>query len=286
MSGIVWLASYPKSGNTWLRVLLTNYLRNGDQPADINDLDIYDYATSRVMLDEWIGVESSDLRPEEIERYRPIVYRQLAATCSAPLFMKVHDAYTYNADSCPLFPAEATAGVIYVMRNPLDVAVSFAHHENVSLDTIIRRMRSDGCALCSEAGRLFDHVAARLLSWSRHVTSWVDEGGLDVQIVRYEDLAATPTSTFAGIIRFLGLAEDDERVHRAVDFSAFERLQGQECAHGFTERQTTSPSFFREGRVGSWRECLTATQVQRIIDDHRQVMRRFGYLTEADEILY
>jgi hypothetical protein len=55
------LASYPKSGNTWLRVLLTNYLREDDRPADINDLDVSALGTSRALLDEWIGVESSDL---------------------------------------------------------------------------------------------------------------------------------------------------------------------------------------------------------------------------------
>jgi aryl sulfotransferase len=67
-SGIIWLASYPKSGNTWLRVFLTNYLRDGDQPADLNDLDGGPIASARLAFEEAVGVEASDLTQAEIER--------------------------------------------------------------------------------------------------------------------------------------------------------------------------------------------------------------------------
>ncbi len=73
---IVWLASYPKSGNTWMRAFLSNYLADGDKPVDINSLDTGGpIASARTIFDEAVGVEASDLTQDEIERYRPRVYR-------------------------------------------------------------------------------------------------------------------------------------------------------------------------------------------------------------------
>lgn len=77
MGKIIWLASYPKSGNTWMRALLTNYLCDGETPADINEMDGGPIASSRVWFDEWVGVEASALSDNAIERLRPGVYRRL-----------------------------------------------------------------------------------------------------------------------------------------------------------------------------------------------------------------
>ena len=125
---IYWLASYPKSGNTWLRALLTNYRRDGHEPATLDELEGGGTACLREVFDDCAGLESANLTLRQIEHYRPCVYEQLAAESEQPLFLKIHDAYTYNADGRPIFPPRATSGVIYLIRNPLDVALSYAHH--------------------------------------------------------------------------------------------------------------------------------------------------------------
>ncbi|NOZ05054.1 MAG: sulfotransferase domain-containing protein [Chloroflexi bacterium] len=287
MGGIVWLASYPKSGNTWLRVFLTNYLHDKDDPADINDLDGGPIASARDIFDRVIGVEASDLFPEEIDRFRPAVYEQLAAEIDKPYFMKVHDAWRRNAGGVPLFPATTTAVVIYLIRNPLDVAPSFAHHQNDSIDKVIADMANEEETLARFDGeRLARQLHQRLFSWSSHVRSWVDESGLPVHVVRYEDMSQTPEETFTGIVRTAGLPVEPERVREAIALSRFDRLQAQEAEEGFKERRPEAKSFFRKGKIGSWREDLTPDQVHRLIEDHRAVMRRFGYLTAADEPVY
>ena len=118
MGGIIWLASYPKSGNTWLRAVLSNYRDDGEEPADINELGGGPIASARSPFDDAVGVEASDLTEAEIERYRPRIYRQMAESSQETLFLKVHDAYAYTADGLPLMPKEATAGVIYIVRDP------------------------------------------------------------------------------------------------------------------------------------------------------------------------
>jgi len=284
-SGIYWLASYPKSGNTWLRALLTNYLRNAEEPADINDLDFSGCGFMSKDFDEQLGIDSGDLTPRQINIYRPRVYEQIAAETTAPLFLKVHDAFELNAEGHPIFPRRATAGAIYLIRNPLDVAVSYAHHSNKSTDTVIHLMRDDDAMLGgteTAAGQLPQKVK----SWSSHVCSWADAPGLNVRVIRYEDMITKTADVFAEIVRFAGLEVDESRVRKSVEFSRFEGLQAQEAAQGFREKQPTAASFFRCGRSGTWRGVLSDRQVRRIIDHHGMVMRRFGYLDSNDEMLF
>jgi hypothetical protein len=280
--GLVWLASYPKSGNTWMRAFLTNYLRNSDQPADINEMEDGPIASARDLFDDEVGVEASDLTLDEIDRLRPLVYIQYARSLQTLEFLKTHDAYTYTSRGGPMIPPEATHATLYMLRNPLDVAVSYAHHNHCSVDQSIQLMAESDHALVGSKRRLNNQLRQILLTWSGHVLSWVDAPGMNVQVVRYEDLKSDPFETFGAVIRFVGLPYDANRLQKAIAFSSFETLKKQEQEHGFREKMPLSESFFREGKTGGWRDKLTPEQVQAIIAAHGAVMRRFGYLDETD----
>jgi hypothetical protein len=280
MSRIVWLASYPKSGNTWLRVFLANFERDNGQPADINALELGGAASSRSLFDSALGVESSDMTEEEIECHRPEAYRYLAARSARTLYLKTHDAYTFTSAGEPLFPADATRGAICVIRNPLDIAVSSAHHFTKTVDEAIENLALETMALAANKDRLRTQLKQNLLSWSLHVLSWLDQIAIPVHVMRYEDMSLRPIETFTAAVRFLGLPDDVDRVRRAVAFSSFDVLRQQEETRGFKERLHGSPSFFRQGRTGAWRDVLNEEQAARIIRDHGPVMRRLGYLSE------
>jgi len=281
VSQIVWLVSYPKSGNTWLRAFLANLLADNDTPADINNLNVGGIASNRRIADEALGLECSDLTPEEIERYRPEVYRSRANGSETLLFVKTHDAYTLNSDSEPLFPSDITRAAVYVVRSPLDVSVSFAQYATKTIDEAIEGMARETMALAARHDRLDLQLRQRLLSWSHHVSSWLDQIAIPVHVMRYEDISREPIEAFTGAVRFLGLEHDLERVRRAVTFSSFDTLRQQELKHGFREKPLHAESFFRSGRVGAWREILTKTQVERLIRDHGTIMRRLGYVPET-----
>ena len=263
-----------------MRILLTNYLRNGDTPADINALDGGPIASGREVFDDHVGIEASDLSAVEIERYRPLVYEQMSAKATEPLFLKVHDAFTLTPDGVPLISKKATAGVIYLIRNPLDVAVSFAHHSATTLDRIVACMGDPGFCFVENPKKLHNQLRQRLLTWSGHVTSWVDEPGLRVHVVRYEDLKKDPEAVFAGVISFCGLDVDHARIEKAVRFSSFEEVQRQEQEHGFREKMPKSTFFFRKGEIGSWKEAITPELQKKLIADHAETLRRFGYMNE------
>jgi hypothetical protein len=274
---LVWLVSYPKSGNTWLRTFLSNFEGNGDAPADINDPIVRRISSSRGTADEALGVECSDLTPDEIERYRPAVYRFLANQSGKELFVKTHDAYTLTAEGVPLFPSDVTLAAVYIVRNPLDVSVSFAHHTGKPIDDVIEQMGCESMAFGERADRLHLHLRQRLLSWSKHVLSWADQNAIRAHILRYEDMFLDAEKAFGGVVRFLGMENDRERIRRAVAFCSFQALRDQELTHGFNEKPLEAASFFRSGRVGEWRHVLTRKQAERLVRDHGAVMRRFGY---------
>lgn len=278
--GIYWLASYPKSGNTWLRAFLTNYRSGAALPADINSLEGRWTSADRETFENYTGVDSADLTDAQIDWYRPQVYQRMTEESSIPLFFKIHDAYSRNSQGDPLFPESATSGVIYLVRNPLDVAVSYAHHQAKPVDEVIDAMADPAAGI-----NVSSQLPQRLTTWSRHIQSWVDESDLRIFIGRYEDLIREPARGFARIVRFIGLPFEEQRLQRAIEFSSFDVLQAQESARGFREKQPAAKCFFREGRVGGWRTELNEYQVRRLVSDHRCMMLRFGYLSPVNELL-
>ncbi len=278
MQRLVWLASYPKSGNTWVRLFLAAYTHPEREEVDINDVDVSLHAAHRDLFDRVIGLEASDLTPAEIERFRPDVYRQLAAEAEEPLFLKVHDRWRRTPDGGSLFPPEITAATIYIVRDPRAVAPSYASHYGVRIDAAIDQMATSDSTLALPRDRLPSQLPQPMGSWSQHVTSWLDQPELPVHLVRYEDLHAAPEAYFAEILRRAGLPVAAERLDAALTQTRFERLQAQEAAVGFKERLSAAPRFFRQGRPDRWREELTPAQIARIERDHGAVMERLEYL--------
>lgn len=279
---IVWIASYPKSGNTWVRVFLTNYLRVLAEPVDINDLEGAPSAASRDLFDEYVGVEASELPPRDVAKYRTEVYRRFAQDNRDVRFMKIHDACASNDGL--VVPADVTRCALYIVRNPLDVAVSFAHHAGTTVEVAVERMCSH-FALSGSPHRLPLQLRQNLLTWSRHVTSWTDQAAFPVSVIRYEDLKLAPERTFTRLLTAAGLTVDKQRVSRAIAFSDFSVLRDQEERSGFVEGMTFR-RFFRSGRIGGWREALSRALVERLIAEHGDVMRRFGYLDGTNQPTY
>lgn len=273
----MWLASYPKSGNTWFRIFLTNLLNHTNEPADINNLYPSTIASSRSLFDEAIGLESSDLTLDEVELLRPQVYRYMAGTSNEVLYHKIHDAWISLPDGNTLVPEDVTKAVLYFIRNPLDVAISFAHHSSTTIDKAIGMMNDSHYAFCSRQTKLHNQTRQKLLSWSEHIASWVDQSGLPVLVMRYEDMITDTLAVFKDAMKFSGIEATDEKIRKSIEFSSFENIQKQEKEKGFREKATKSESFFRKGISGDWKNVLTSEQIDKIVSRHQKMMERFGY---------
>lgn len=283
MKKIVWLSSYPKSGNTWLRTLLTNYILDAKKPAEPNQL-IPVWAYNADAFERSLGVFRQHLTPTQINNYRPVFYDLVSNQNSEIAFAKIHDAYELNSKGVPIFPPSATKAALLIVRNPLDVAISYAHHLNMSIDQTIEHM-ADEQAFSMGTEYNFGQLPQRMFSWSLHTRSWLDVKDYPVKIVRYEDLIDNTKKVFGKIIKFSGLKYAKQRTEKAVEFSRFEVMKRKEKKSGFREKQPTAKSFFRKGKSGEWRTKLTKNQISAIIDKHGEVMKELGYLDATGEFI-
>ncbi len=282
---LVWIASYPKSGNTWFRIFMANYLQNANEPVNINHLSRYIEimeAGKVATIRQFYGINVSDLDFEEVDQCRSALYTHWKNQ-EKHMLLKTHDAYTYLSNNQPLLGDPIHQAAIYIIRNPLDIAVSYAHHfisshnEIKNLNNSIAKINSEDHTLCDDATRFSFRVRRKLLSWSQHVISW-QKATLPTLIIRYEDMLLDTFNTFSKAIRFLGLPDEPKRIQRAIHFSSFAILQQQEETSGYKEKNPRAKSFFRLGKSGGYREQLTEQQIQLIIKIHENVMRQFSYL--------
>jgi hypothetical protein len=278
---ILWLASYPKSGNTWLRAFLANYLRNAAEPQAINALP--EFALGDMRIEPYARISGKNpaaLSRDEINRLRPEAHRALAAASSGLVPVKTHSAIA-TVGGVPTITPDVTFGAIYVIRNPLDVAVSFSHHYAVSLDQAVTAICFRGLEIPAKDG----HVVQIISDWSTHVRSWLNAPGLNLKTLRYEDMLASPRRAFAAVCAFLKMPKDEARLRRAIRHSSFSVLAEQERKDGFVERARGADAFFRRGRAGTWREELAPAQVEAILACHRPLMTELGYLSADGKIL-
>ncbi|MCX6307171.1 MAG: sulfotransferase domain-containing protein [Bacteroidetes bacterium] len=283
MKNLVWLASYPRSGNTWFRIFLSNFL-SGFHGKDLNHLEIDQLASSRNMFDELAGLRASELTVEEIRNLRPVVYQLLSEQSENPVYLKSHDRFYITPAGDPLFPPGYSYGCVYFIRNPLDVVVSNALYFGKPVDEIILALNNPGQTLHTSNDSLKPLLEEWLGSWSDHVTSWLNSG-IRVHIIRYEDMLACPVQTFTNALRFLNLSFSEEQVWQAVSETSFETLKKSEAEFGFKEKLQKCESFFRYGKEGTWKTFLNELQVKRITSEHHHLMARFGYLEPAFDTL-
>ncbi len=241
-------------------------------------LDFVSHGATRPKFEAALELETGDLTIDEIARARPRHYEMEAAQASTPLFRKVHDRWQNTPAGEPLFPPSVTLGAIYLVRDPRDVAVSFAAHNNSSLDWAIAAMANSRQLIDPNRRRQTFQLPQILGSWGGHVESWLDAPGLRRLVLRYEDLCTDAEARFAEATHFLGLDASPSAIAAATAAVGFAVLRDQEETEGFLERPAFSKRFFRRGVAGGWRDTLSAAQVAQIESDHGPVMHRLGYL--------
>jgi aryl sulfotransferase len=286
----IWLASYPKSGNTWFRLLVANLSAKDGKPADINTRpERGPNASARWPFEDLLLIDPSLLTPDEIDCLRPRVYEELARgaddedeTPADPLavrFCLAHDAYQLTPKGEPLFAGRRGAdGAILIVRDPRDVVPSLANHMRISIDRAIDQMNSEEHENHVNPRRLYHLFRQRPRGWSEHAQSWLDQTDIPVHLVRYEDMKVDTAGTFGRALDFAGEPASDEDVRRAVAFADFAEMRRQEQQKGFRERPASPGGpFFRRGEAGGWRDELNAEQVARIEAAHGPMMRRLGY---------
>jgi aryl sulfotransferase len=271
-SHTLWCASYPKSGNTWVRAILRTLLQGGS--PDINDLGARG-STAAHSLDV-LGVREANLSPEHVRQVRRTAWASERDDSSRFIPRKTHDAWLPAEDGFPSCWQPVGARCLYIVRDPRDVAVSWAHHLDVSHKDAVEIMADPNFSAFDDVSALIPY---RTGTWSEHVQSWTYACDLPVLTVRYEDLGAT--ESVMAMATWIDADITQEEAQRVVAECAFTQLAAAEIIGGFAESPAQDRVFFRRGQAGAWRDELDARLVQRIEQQHGETMEIMGYQREA-----
>jgi len=237
----VFLTSYPRSGNTWTRFLVGNLVHPSEPVTFLN-----------------------------VERLVPDMYkhsdRKLRAL-ARPRILKSHECFD------PRYKR-----IIYLVRDPRDVAVSNYHWE------MKQRSMKESYPIEAFVERWMEPVYwARLGCWGDHVTSWLctRQGREEFLLLRYEDMLADAEKEIAKVARVLGIDAQKERLARAVELSSADRMRRLEKDQGDRWVQTKNTrqdkKFVRSAAAGDWRTILPSESVQKIESAWGDVMKNLGY---------
>jgi len=271
---IVWMASYPKSGNTWARIFLANYIANMDRPVPINNAHRIALGDSITGMYERVAGHPIDVTDvDAVLRLRAGVLRGIVANNADVNLVKTHNART-TARGVPLIPDQVTRSAVYMLRNPLDMVLSYARHYGMTPDEAVYTVSHRDNANPPDEQTVTQFMG----SWSEHVRSWTAKAPYPILVLRYEDMLADPRTCFARLVQHLGMPLDVERLDRAILFSSFKELSEQEKTQGFVEKSAESERFFAKGQKDQWKTDLPARLVKKMKHGHRKVMKKFGYL--------
>jgi aryl sulfotransferase len=269
-----------------MRLLLANIQNADGPPVSINSLEPRSFVHSRRLFYLSTLLDPALLLPNESATLRSGVIDEYIDEQSSPLFAKVHDAWTHGAAGIPLLGRRARAA-LYLVRDPRDVVVSYAFHNEDRLDAVIKTLNNPAACLLGSV----DVFPQQIGDWSRHVRGWRDQTDIPLHVVRYEDLHQDTEQVLRKVVEWLGSgfdsdAEIAQAVSRAVKSSELRELQRQEREKGFRIRPaaTLSPDaslFFRQGRIGDWRNHLSLQQVRVIEEAHGETMLALGYQLEG-----
>lgn len=280
---IIWLASYPKSGNTWVRSLLAA-LTTGD--VDINNLTINKIFSDKVILESELDLDADDLNELEVELFRKVAFSQLSGNAKKVQFVKIHDAFTFHSWAGePLIPVNVSKLAVYIIRNPLDVSLSLSNHLGISPDQAIERYICAYNAKFLKGIKSMDQFPQYLGTWSLHVESWMNQTYFPVYFLRYEDMLSNPLESFSKVLNAIGFTFSSEEIQHAVNLCHFDKLKAQENKKGFAEKPSKANSFFHFGKSGRWKSDLSFNQIRNVMVINEKIMKLFGYWDDAEIFL-
>lgn len=281
MNKVIWVSSYPKSGNTWMRFLLSNYFFNKDNEFN------YNIANSSILMFPQVSalqkiVDKNTIlqNPYNISKYWLKLQENLKVENGNVTFLKNHNALV-SIENNEFTNKNFSLASIYIVRDPRDVVISYSHYKNVSYDKVIKDLCSNNLFYNLETKDNFPYVEI-LGSWKFNVYSW-KTGVPDMPriIVRYEDLLSNCYDQFYNVIKFLSdlmnIKLNKEKIKFSVENSRFKLLKKSEAKFGFKTNEGKS-IFFRSGKSGQWQNILSKSQIREIEENCRDEMKFFGYL--------
>ena len=275
---IFWIASYPKSGNTWMRAILTSLFYSKDGIFDFTLLPKIDQFEKLQYFDFVKDINIDDYKRLDelptISKYWAEAQQRI--TSKELIFFKTHSC-NYSHNNLNYTNQIKTRGGIYIIRDPRDVAVSYSKFIGESIDMTIEYMLGQSRQIWNQNKSL----GIILSRWDYHVASWLNLKA-PIIFIRYEDLLEKTEKILNELINFLTkelkikIDVNQKKIDNIIKSTSFNLLKQKEEKEGFREASKSS-AFFREGKSKQWKNDLNEKQISKIETNFSEAMKKFNY---------
>ena len=278
---IIWLASYPKSGNTFLRSLLSSYYFSEDGNFTFDLLKNIQQFPSSELFDK-IDINLND-KYEVAKNY--IKTQELINKSNNLQFWKTHSSFCKMYNKFNFSDLNNSLGAIYLVRDPRNVITSFANHNSKKIDETTNLLLND-LAIGNEK----NDVEVYMGSWAFNFNSWkIYKSSNKYLLVKYEDLVNNTKKVFISILEFINklsnknLFIDDNKVNKVIETTNFKYMKNLENNYGFSEAKINSETgkkvnFFNLGPNNDWKKLLEDKYKKKIENSFKKEMLELGYL--------
>ena len=269
---IFWIASYPKSGNTWLRLLIANYLwpNNSNQFESLKFIEVF----PKKKFFEGL-VDENKIKNDGFEIFKHFVTAQDKINLNNEFnILKTHNA-AVSIKNDPFTNPNNSCGAVYIVRDPRSVAVSHSYHHKYNFEKSTSNILNDRTVAFND--KLY--MEARL-SWKVNYISW-KKINMPKLIIKYEDLHNDTFGKFLEVLKFINqfkkIEIDENKVNEVIKKCSFSQLSENEKKIGFEEKKGEE-NFFRKGLVDEWKTVLKKDLVEKIEKECGEEMRELKYL--------
>jgi len=282
---IIWISSYPRSGNTWIRSFLSTYLYSEKSSTVFENIK---KITNFPNINQFKGIfeinefseeelkdkKKKDKKKFEISKYWISAQKKINLNKEIT-FLKTHN-FGGTLEGNDFTNLENTLGVIYIVRDPRSVAVSNSYHNNISLNQSVEDLL-DEKIFATNDGNLLEFRS----SWRVNYLSWKNRKYPKL-ILRYEDLHSDTFKNFKKILNFINDFKNiditDAKIKQAMNSCDIKKLSKLEDSQGFHEKLLNEKKFFRKGLIDEWKSKLEEHQIKKIEQAFYKEMKELKYL--------
>tara|TARA_S200000501_G_scaffold334990_1_gene339352 strand:- start:855 stop:1703 length:849 start_codon:yes stop_codon:yes gene_type:complete len=281
---IIWIASYPKSGNTWLRSLVSAYYFSRDGSFDQDNLKLIDQFPSKKYLKDY---DYNKKNIGDASRYWIKAQKKINSEKKIRFF-KTH-SFLGSFNNNEFTNNENTLGAIYIIRDPRNVITSLKNHFDMNYDEALNFIKSERKFLY-DYNKKEDYSDFQIISsWEKNHQSWKNNKTFPIKFVKYEDLSKKTFEVFKDIIEFINYISGNKKIFdrtraiKSLNSTSFEKLKKLEKKEGFDESILSSKDnnkipFFYLGPKNDWKKILKKEIQDDLEKNFQESLKDLDYL--------
>ena len=281
---IIWIASYPKSGNTWLRSLISSYYFSEDGVFNQNSLPLIQQFPQKKYF------KNFNYNPEIITDTAKfwIPAQKIINMDKKIKFFKTHNVLG-SINNSKFTDKKNTVACIYVVRDPRNVITSLQNHYEMTKEESLNFMLNENKFIYDYSIKNDYSNFQFISSWEKNYQSWLNQKNFSVMMIKYEDLIKDTLETFKKVIEFIELitksqrSYNEEKAKISIQSTTFEKMKQIERKEGFIEsilskNESQKIPFFHLGPKNNWKNIFDEIYQKKLNLTFKQNLKELNYL--------